>query len=328
VSTAGAAAIVPVGPSDADLVCLADLIDSIACYEPAIRTMVLIDDGVEPRNLDRSDVSTRQIQIVSLPNPRCGLGDGKWGGLAAGVLHALHWIDAQLDVRWVVKLDVDALVIAPFADVITEFLATHPDAGVVGCIGETSDRSEPGFQGCLRRRSRFVKARDALSGVAPERFAQEARVPVAVPHVGGTMTFSADDYRAYTQVRPHIDLAIEHGLEAAEYCQGGAYVLSGETISRISALAGPEHTRAWAHLPFGEDETVSMYCRAVNLRVHDFSNAGEPFGVRYRGLPCSPPQLVERGHALIHSVSSAHHGSEADIRRFFAARRLISMTRS
>jgi hypothetical protein len=319
VSSAGAAVIVPVGPSDEDVTRLADLLRSIERYEPAIRAVVLIDDAGTPRDLRAIDSGT--MRLVAVQNPRRGSGDGRWGGLAAGVLHALQWIDEQLDVSWVVKMDVDALAIAPFAEAITGFLNAHPDAGVIGCVGETSDRAEPLFRSCLRRRSRFVLACNAIGHIAPERFEGEALVPVNVPHLNGPIAFSASDYRAFTHVRPHIELAIAHGLEAAEYCQGGAYVIAGETIRRMSAMGFLTSTWAWPSLPFGEDETVSMYCRAVNLRVHDFSNAGEPFGVRYRGLPCSPAELIARGHSLIHSINSARHGSEADIRHFFAARR-------
>jgi hypothetical protein len=314
-----AALLVLVGPSDDDVIRLADLMRSAAFYEPSIRTIVLIDNAAEPRAL--ADTGVGNARVVVLRNPRRGIGDGRFRGLASGVLHALRWIAEQLQVSWVLKMDLDALVIASFADAIAGFLAANRDAGMIGCVGETSDRAEPLFQACLRRRSRLVRACESIARIPPERFEHEALVPVDVPHVHEPITFSSANYRAFVQVRPHIELAIGHGLEVAEYCQGGAYVMAGETLRRMSGMGFLESAEWWPYLPFGEDEAMSMYCRAVNLRVCDFSNVGEPFGIRYRGLPSSPAELISRGHALIHSLCNARHGSETDIRRFFAARR-------
>jgi hypothetical protein len=73
--------------------------------------------------------------------------------------------------------------------------------------------------------------------------------------------------------------------------------------------------------PVPEDVMMGMYTRAVGLRSMDFSMAGQPFANHYRGLPYAPRELVQRGHAIIHSVKRDAEFAEGEIRRFFRARR-------
>jgi hypothetical protein len=123
---------------------------------------------------------------------------------------------------------------------------------------------------------------------------------------------------AFTQVRPHIELAISNGLQAWEYCQGGAYAISHEMLRRLRTSGILEHTLAWQAFPFGEDEIVSMYAIAVGLRVCDLSDTGEPFGIQYRDLPWPPPELIGRQYGLTHSVKDGSRGSEDELRAWFA----------
>jgi hypothetical protein len=48
---------------------------------------------------------------------------------------------------------------------------------------------------------------------------------------------------------------------------------------------------------------------------------GEPFGIQHVGLPDAPAALVERGHAIVHSVKDGEHGREDELRAWFRERR-------
>lgn len=308
--------LVPVGPSAGDVVGMQDLVRSVGFHEPqAIEVCVLVDDAPVKRDLTAAAANSG-IAVIS--NPRNGAGLGAWGGLCAGVLHALRWIHEHTSAQWVLKMDTDALAIAPFAEAIGLFFAAHPEAGVIGCLGETANRSEGLFQWCLQRRPRLAIALDAVRALTPGCFGRDGVASVSVPGVDGPVSVSERDYHAFNRIRPHVERGVSNGMTAAEYCQGGAYAVSREMIARMAAMGFLDDPAAWVELPFGEDEAMAMYCRAVNLKIYDFSDRGQPFGVRYKGLPFEPPELIARGHALIHSVRSERYGGEAAVRRFYA----------
>ncbi len=334
------AALIPVGPAAQDEARLIDLIDALAHYEPGASAYVLVDDGPDRPNGSPSllpspspspgvrdlEAAVRRIapdaaRVVVLRNPRGGRGNGAFGGLCAGLLHALRWIHEHLNVDWVLKADLDALAIAPFAASIDAFLARTPDAGIVGCIGETSDRADPQFRDCLRRRSRLVMASRLAEQMSSERLVDTSSFAQAMPNLARMLRDNREMLADFARVRPHVDLAVRNGLQGWEYCQGGAYVVSRELIRRLHAAGLFDTLTAWIEMPFGEDEVIGMYCRAVGLRLHDLSDAGQPFGIRIRDLPAAPADLVRRGHALIHSIKDGAHGTEPELRRWFAERR-------
>jgi hypothetical protein len=83
----------------------------------------------------------------------------------------------------------------------------------------------------------------------------------------------------------------------------------------------------WQYLPLGEDVIISMYTYAIGLRLEDFSDVGEPFGVQWRGLPYPPQDLLSRGHSVIHSVKNDRQLGEDGIRQFFEGHRRSRCTK-
>jgi hypothetical protein len=319
-SSLEAVVLVPVGPGAEDEHGLVDLIDSLHTYEPSLDTLVVIDDGRGQRDL--TTLARGRVRMIVLRNPRAGRGQGGWGGLCAGVIHGLRWIHEHLDVRWIVKLDVDALVIAPFAERLTAVLAAHPEAGLVGCVGETSNRAEELFQWCFRRPSRFAIALDMMNQLTADHFGGQDKVTASVP---GTpqmrVDISRQQFEAFPRIRGPIERAIANGWGTAEYCQGGAYAIAQSMLEAMASAGFLDDPIVWTQFPFGEDETMAMYCRGLGLDIVDFSDRDQPFGVRYKDLPDEPAALVANGHALIHSVRSVDYGPVEQIRRYFADRR-------
>jgi hypothetical protein len=191
--------------------------------------------------------------------------------------------------EFVLRLDTDALIIAPFRDAVCDFLAAHPETGMLGVLGHTCCRESP-FYGC-----EAAAVSDVFKALAS---APEAR-----------------------RIRQHAQLALDHGYRGKEYCQGGAYVLSFAALEKMRQARCFDSPGDWLPLRVPEDVMMGMYTRAVGLRSTDFSLPGQPFGNSYRGLAYSPRELVRRGYSIIHSVKSDPMFSERFIRGYFRRRR-------
>jgi hypothetical protein len=77
----------------------------------------------------------------------------------------------------------------------------------------------------------------------------------------------------------------------------------------------------WLTTRIGDDIMLGIQARALGLELVGLVDPGDPFGLRWVGLPDTPARLLERGFSFIHSVKNDDRFDEAEIRRFFAERR-------
>jgi hypothetical protein len=292
------AVIIPAGPGDAERRRFRDLMDSLWTYEPGARLCVVIDSSSEARDLLPAG-ERPGCEAVTLRAPYDGQGEPLFGRLSAGILLALRRVHESGPFEFVVRLDTDALIIAPFRNAVREFIRHHPEAGMVGTRGSPCRREAP-YYGCEKTATSDVF--EALDAAGPENPAPE-------------------------RIREHARMAVENGYRGKEYCQGGAYVLPFETVARMSSAGCLDFPGDWLPLAVPEDVMIGMYTRTVGLRSVDFSLPGQPFGNHHRGLAYSPVELVRRGHALIHSTKGDVEHSERDIRHYFRARRRKSASK-
>jgi hypothetical protein len=129
-STFSIAVVMPVGPGSAEADRAADTIASIRAWEPQVRWIVLIDDGAEARDLGE----------ITLQHPLRDTTAGLFDRIAAATLAGFGWVARETDADMVMKIDADALVIAPFANRLADATADH-GVGLVGsydrdCNGE------------------------------------------------------------------------------------------------------------------------------------------------------------------------------------------------
>ena len=184
------------------------------------------------------------------------------------------------------KLDTDALVIAPFAQKIGAAFDANGDVGMLGAY----DRSPSG---------------------EPRDFSIHAKTMEAI-------------YQQPSPVKEHIRAALQNGYRFGEHCLGGAYAVSDEFLKRMLAARYLDDPKIWLAIDSPEDVMIGMYTKAVGLRHMNFVAPGEVFGVRYRGLPDEPSKLLERGYSVIHSVKNDPRNSEQEIRQFFQRQRSSS----
>jgi hypothetical protein len=285
------ALIVPIGPGDDELGRFHDLIESLWGYERGARLYVAIDSSTHVRNVMPRD--KRMRNLVTLRDPFHGQGEPLMGRLSASLLLGFALIRQAGPFDFVLRADTDALIAGKFRDTVSQFLARHPQTGMLGTLGFTCCRESPHY-GCEK---------------------------TAVSDVVDALATLPRDSPGFARIEAQLSTAYRNGYAGKEYCQGGIYVLPFRTLERMSGLGYFDHPEDWLLLAVPEDVMMGMFTRTVGLESTDFSLPGEPFGSNWRGLAYSPQEMLRRGHALIHSVKSDPRYSERALRRFFKNQR-------
>ena len=298
------AAVVCVGPGEHEMGRLADLVTSLVRFEAAsLARLVVVDDVPEARNFAgiAQELPAGRLQV--LHNARRSRGDGWSGGLAANTVFGLAAAGAGRHCAYVLKLDTDSLVIAPFHERLLHFFREDAGCGVAGSCYAVDLHGHPTppstwivnlakWQRPLRlRRNPYPRLEQGLVGVNG-------------------------------QIRRMISTALTVGTPAG-YClgncaQGGGYAVRRETLDTLQNRGWLEGTW-WSRTDLGEDVVVSLLATAAGWRIRDFNQPGEVFGVRFRGLNGPPATLKARGYAIIHSLKCADWESEQSLREQFRA---------
>ena len=294
-----------VGPGPTELERLRDFLPAIFHWEPAVRSVVFIDDALESRGLATAFDLPAGVVAHSFLHPRRGEGSGVWGGLVEGILLGLAWIALhEPDAALVLKIDTDALIIGPFADKASAFCRAHPKVGLIGlydrhCSGEP--RSFCPWDRAMLNHSLPIGTRRTPTG-------------------GRRLRWQV--FNALGTQRRIISRARANGYRWGEHCLGGAYLLRGQTVRDLHAQGLLRHARFWRESAIGEDVVVGMYVRAAGWEMASFAAAREVFGIAYVGLPYALEELETLGYSIIHSVKNDARRSEDQIRRHFRAKRI------
>jgi hypothetical protein len=305
------AAIVPVGPGQQDMCRALLLLASLVRHEPQIGWCVIVEDTPRPRGLAELALFPKTCHPVALLNPRNGRGKGWSGGLCTGVLTGLAWIQANTDADFALKIDTDALVIAPFAAKIRGLMAEVVDAGVIGTLGLSCNPYVRVVRD-LRRKPTLLRLFEQLP-ITPTG-ARNGNERINVRGVGSVLLAQLRDFDA---IRGHVQAAIENGYATDEFCLGGAYAVSRRMIDTMADRGYCDEPTLWADLPVPEDMAIAMYCKATALRICDYSGYQEPFGLQYVALPYPLDELAARGHSIIHSIKNDPRHTEAEIHAYF-----------
>ena len=311
----GFAVLVLVGPSPADLQGLQDLIESLLCYEAKMHWLVIIDDSQIDRGLASGVVTPSYCTTISIHNPREGRGNPRLGGQCSGVLAGLSWLFEHATPAFVLKLDTDTLIIAPFVTKLAESADEKTNVGIIGVLGPTADRSSAIFRCQFFWPSPIIVEYVTRYGHLP-RLTNEANGKNASRQYRGTA-----DSLWTPKIKSDIERAYSNGYLGLHYCQGGSYAISATMLKRLGEDGLLRDGNDWTSFPVGEDVMMGMYASAVGLNVCDCSATGEVFGVQFRALPHSPEELLHRKYSIIHSVRNNSNLSEDHIRNFFRSRR-------
>jgi hypothetical protein len=107
-----------------------------------------------------------------------------------------------------------------------------------------------------------------------------------------------------------------NGYELGEHCLGAAYFLSYECLVTMRkkgflSLDSLKYSR------LGDDHIISLIVRASNYKIVDFATGNYPICIKWRGLPCSPDELISRHKKITHSTKSYKEFNEVEIRDYF-----------
>jgi hypothetical protein len=286
--------VIPVGPGEHELDACRDTLHSLSAHiEGREPHLVLIDDGPEPRPLAKlwsgAEVVRTGAWESGTPDPL--------SAMTAGMIEGLRRARGS----FALKLDTDALVIAPFVEPIRSAFEADPGLGVIGACDRSPGGGIRDWSGWGRpiRRSRWPVRLVRVPDAARRRLAVCPRA-----------------------VLSHTRRVVRAALANPEYvlgahCLGGAYAVSEQLLSHALGW----QWRPWAQTGLGEDVVLGLYCAAAGLRMRSLVDDGEPFGIRWRGLPGPPDELARRGFSIVHSVKSGSHGTEDELRAWFRARR-------
>jgi hypothetical protein len=297
--------LIPVGGGDREMERLNDLFESLFHYEPEVAEIVIVDDVMPARSFSGLPVPS-PCRLVVLPNPRSGVGDGWLGGLAAGVIAGNAWLEKNSRCDFVLKLDTDALVIAPFSEKVIAAFEAQPGTFLFGSSTKTPNRV-------------YDLPEDFSTAPALKKLQRPLtiwrRTCWPWPRLQCAL-FPRDRKR-----RSLIRAAVRNGYRLGLHCQGGAYALGRRGLRQLSADGVFTDPMLWIWTPCSEDIVITVSAYACGGTAGDLNDNGQPFGTLARGLPDTPDRLVERGFSIIHSVKDFEDFREDQTRDFFRKRR-------
>ena len=286
--------IIPVGP-DVEIEYVSDTIDSIRHNVTPSHVIVVLDDSGKGLGIAIKECFS-DVVVLTTTEVR-GKKVGLYLTLSDG--YALAYENYTFDV--LLRLDTDSLVIGPNPEKdAIEYFHQNPDCGIIGsyrvdCNGDPRDYSWSRDQLAkeLSLRNLLANPRSRLKG--------------------------------WFFLRKAFHQGLHNGYEAGEHCMGGAYFISRECIGRLyknNLLSRQEIS--WSALQ--EDHIIGLLIYLVGLRHGDFATGSLPMGLRWRGLPCSPEELIKRKKKVVHSTRFFENMSEQTIRRYFKEQRQRDVT--
>lgn len=291
-SEADFSVIVPVGPDPVEIDRLRDTLDSLAAHEDSASIrMILVDDAPLARPLAEHWPGAIVIRTALWEK---GVPD-RQSAMNMGTLDALKCAEGE----FALKLDTDAVVIAPFAETISAAFRRDELLGVVGAFDKSprgTGRDWSAWQPRINRATWPVRAARVSGKACP------------------TLGWRSQGERESARKTIAAAVANPHYAFGA-HCLGGAYAVSANLFRR---------SHNWDWKPFvrgqlGEDIILGLHCGASGMRMRGMVDEGEPFGISWIGLPSDPESLVRRRYSIVHSVKNCEHGSEWQLRAWFRA---------
>jgi hypothetical protein len=282
--------VIPIGPATEEIERARDLLRALRVHAAgAAPKVVLVDDAAHERGLKSlwpgATVVRTSVWGTKPPDPLTAH--------TAGTIEAMKHAEGA----FALKLDTDALVIAPFERQLREAFASDPSLGVVGAF----DRSSTGGRRDWSRWPGIIRRTTWPLRLVPR------------PKRGVVLVSHADRARA----RATIEAASRNpAYSLGAHCLGGAYAVSAALLAHASDwVVGP-----WVAAHLGEDIVLGLLCGAAGLRMGNLVAPGEAFGVTWKDLPAAPAELVDRGYSIVHSVKDGRYGTEAELRAWFRSR--------
>jgi hypothetical protein len=258
-----------------------DTINSIEYYIRSDHEIILLE-GIEGicRNLKKLFSNITVYNGESF--------EGPFGSLCVDLTRVIRLILEKYEFDILLRLDNDALIIgfSPEKDAISYF-EENPGVGMLGSYKKDCNGNQRDFEPVkktLKEEVGFIKR-------------------ILRPELVKTLN-------------DLLKQATINGYELGEHCLGAAYFLSYQCLDTIKQK-GLLSIDPLKYSRLGDDHIISMLVRASNYRIADFTTGDYPICVKWRGLPCSPDELISRRKKIIHSTKSYKQFREIDTRNYF-----------
>jgi hypothetical protein len=262
---------------------IVDSIESIRHYITPDRRIV-IQDNSSPMHLGEKLLELfPEVAVIRAPS-NYGLRGGLYKSESLAMLH----IHAAYDFDIMIKFDTDALMLDyGLEDDAIEYFERHPN---VGLLGHHLTEGE---------------------GIAWGR----KRIQTET----STFGWVRDRHRC-NRLGLYLQMALSNGYQVGEHALGGSYIMSRELVNRLvrgDFLMREELRRC----VIAEDQLFGLLTKAVGMDIANFQIPDYPMAVVWKGMPCSPEELVRVGAKLAHSTRYWQDMKEDEIRAFFRQRR-------
>jgi hypothetical protein len=266
---------------------VSDTLESIAYYTKSDYAVIAIDDS-------GANVGARlKDEYPSLHVLKTAGRQGITGGLYLSSSAAFDYALTNFAFSVLLRLDTDALIIGPHAEVEAEaFFRSHPDVGLLGSYRVGCDGNKRDFTPPRRTLERELSLFRTL--LEPQKFER------------------------FRFLRETVKSAAANGYELGEHCLAAATFFSASCIQSLQQhrLLGRRELRTSR---LGDDHIFGLLVMATGLKMADFASGDLPIGVRFRGLPFSPYELIERKKKITHSTKFWQDMNEEQIREVFRA---------
>jgi hypothetical protein len=249
---------------------------------------VVVDDSKDFELAEKIRSLGTDVQVITADDsPSKGTSGVLWTKLAKGYSYALEHYNFKV----LLRIDCDGLVIGSGAEQeAEEYFIEHPETAIIGsykidCNGDTRDFTPPGR--VLRFEASVLGLRKPKLRLALKNLLASERMKDYIP---------------------------------GEHCIAGANFQSYESLETMYN-AGYLNLPEFRDSKLSEDIIFSLMVRALGYQLGDFATGSLPMGLRWRGLPDSPENLLARNKKIIHSINFWESTNEDAIRSFFAVKR-------
>ena len=271
----------PVGPDNNG----ADTIESIFCYASSSSVIVLaIDDSKSDET--QQFLRTVDKRVIVLPSSGYA---GIRGALFCSIAQAYKWACENYDFRVLLRIDTDALVIAGGSeqDALVLF-ESSPEIGMLGSYRTDCNGDHRDFD---------VVKRDMRKEYGIRGIKNHARQKA---------------------LREWIDHAQKNDYQIGEHILGAAAFYNYRFVLAMHENNYLDNVDLFKDSTISEDHLFSLLAFACGFKLGDYATGNLPMGLRWRGLPDSPENLMKRNKKIVHSVKFWQNMTEDDIRAYFS----------
>ncbi len=280
--------VIPVGPT-CQVNFILDTLNSIYYYMNQTSTkVILIDDSqIETGKLISKTYS--KVEVLKTPYNR-----GKNAGLYYSLAEGFNYAYKNYKFKVLLRLDTDALIIGKNPEnKAIEYFEKNKKIGILGSYkysynGRLRDFSWPERQLILES-----SILSLLKGLY---------------RIKGILT-----------LRTITKQAKKNGYILGEHCMGGACFYSYNCIKSLyDNNYLPIKNIQWSKLQ--EDMIFGLLIKSIDIHMHDFVLGNDTLGVKWRGLPDKPSELIKK-KKIIHSTRFFEDMDEKAIRDYFKSKR-------